>query len=209
MSPRSCLYRKSRIAVEGLTRVYLDASLEIDQEITLLIAKKKETNKERIRCLERIRDDIRERVRKLNNRNRISNVLKMAESWLPTSTWKFDSDPMKLNLANGIYDLNANKLEVHSHEHLCLKQSKVAYKRGVIADHWIDFVNTIFSGDQELIRFVRQAIGFSLSGLSDLQALICNHYSGTLNTSQFIMFRRRLKILCKQCFNLNSLIVIT
>jgi putative DNA primase/helicase len=181
-----------RIAVEGLTRVYLDASLEIDQEITLLIAKKKETNKERIRCLERIRDDIRERVRKLNNRNRISNVLKMAESWLPTSTWKFDSDPMKLNLANGIYDLNAHKLEVHSHEHLCLKQSKVAFEKGTTAERWIDFVNTIFNGDQELIRFVRQAIGFSLSGLSDLQALIFCYGSGANGKSTFFGVLRQV-----------------
>ena len=181
-----------RIAVEELTRVYLDTSLEIDHEITLLIAKKKENNRERIRHLERIRDDIRDRVRKLNNRNRISNVLKMAESWLPTSTWKFDSDPMKLNLANGIYDLNANKLEVHSHEHLCLKQSKVAYKRGVIAEHWIDFVNTIFSGDQELIRFVRQAVGYSLSGLSDLQALIFCYGSGANGKSTFFGVLRQV-----------------
>ena len=80
---------------------------------------KDNANKEKIRQLEVLRDGLRERVNKLNNRNRINNVLNMAESWLPTSTWKFDRDPLKLNLANGIYDLESNKLLKHSHEHLC------------------------------------------------------------------------------------------
>ena len=75
-----------RIAVEELTKVYLAASSEIDQQITELIAEKKEANQERIGRLEGLRDNLRTRVNKLNNRNRINNVLKMAESWLPTST---------------------------------------------------------------------------------------------------------------------------
>ena len=62
---------------------------------------KDNANKEKIRQLEVLRDGLRERVNKLNNRNRINNVLNMAESWLPTSTWKFDRDPLKLNLAKG------------------------------------------------------------------------------------------------------------
>ena len=98
-----------RIAVEELTRVYLDASSKTDQEITRLIGEKNEGNRERIAQLEELRDRLRGRVNRLNNRNRITNVLKMAESWLPTATWKFDRDPLKLNLANGIYDLNAKK----------------------------------------------------------------------------------------------------
>ena len=70
----------------------------------------------------------------------------MAESWLPTSTWKFDRDPLKLNLANGIYDLESNKLLKHSHEHLCLKQGPVAFDKDAAAPHWDKFLNTIFGG---------------------------------------------------------------
>ena len=55
---------------------------------------------------------------------------------------------MKLNLANGIYDLNDNVLEEHSHEHLCLKQTKVSYKKGATAECWIDFLGTIFIEDK-------------------------------------------------------------
>ncbi|MCS5659451.1 MAG: phage/plasmid primase, P4 family, partial [Dehalococcoidia bacterium] len=181
-----------RIAVEELTKVYLAASSEIDQQITELIAEKKEANQERIGRLEGLRDNLRTRVNKLNNRNRINNVLKMAESWLPTSTWKFDRDPLKLNLANGIYDLKTNILEEHSHEHLCLKQSQVAYEKGTSAKHWNDFVNTIFGCDQELIRFVKQAVGYSLSGLSDLQVLIFCYGAGANGKSTFFGVLREL-----------------
>ena len=69
-----------RIAVEELTRVYLDASSRTDQEIMRLSGEKNEGNRERIAQLEELRDRLRERVKKLNNRNRITNVLKMAES---------------------------------------------------------------------------------------------------------------------------------
>ena len=92
----------------------------------------------------------------------------MAESWLHTSTWKFDRDPLKLNLANGIYDLGSNKLLEHSHEHLCLKQAPVTFDKDAAAPYWDEFLNTIFGGDQELIRFVKQAVGFSISDLCDL-----------------------------------------
>jgi putative DNA primase/helicase len=181
-----------RIAVEELTKVYLDASSKTDQEITQLISEKNEANQERIAQLEALRDRLRGRVNKLNNRNRISNVLKMAESWLPTATWKFDRDPLKLNLANGIYDLNAKKLLEHSHEHLCLKQAPVTFDKDAPAPHWDEFLNTIFGGDQELIHFVKQAVGFSLSGLCDLQALIFCYGSGANGKSTFFGVLREL-----------------
>ena len=179
-------------AVEELTELYLSTSREVDRQVAELTAEKNNANRERIRHLEDFRDNLRERVRKLNNRNRITNVLKLAQSWLPTLTWKFDSDPMKLNLANGIYDLKENVLEEHSYEHLCLKQSKVVYKKGATAECWIDFMNTIFSGDQELIRFVRQAVGYSLSGLCDPQALIFCYGSGANGKSTFFGVLREL-----------------
>ena len=150
-----------------------------------MIGEKNEGNRERIAQLEELRDRLRGRVNRLNNRNRITNVLKMAESWLHTSTWKFDREPLKLNLANGIYDLESNKLLEHSHEHLCLKQGPVAFDKDAAAPHWDEFLNTIFGGDQELIRFVKQALGFSLSGLCDLQALIFCYGSGANGKSTF------------------------
>ena len=160
-----------KIAVEELTRVYLDASSKTDQEITRLMGKKNEANQDRIARLKTLRDRLRERVNKLNSRNRISNVLKMSESWLPTATWKFDRDPLKLNLANGIYDLNAKKLLEHSHEYLCLKQAPVTFDKDAVALHWDNFLNTIFGRNEELVRFVKQAVGFSLSGLCDLPGI--------------------------------------
>ena len=68
-----------RIAVED-SRVYLEASSKTDWEITRLMSEKNEANQEKIARLEALRDRLRGRVNKLNNRNRITNVLKMAES---------------------------------------------------------------------------------------------------------------------------------
>ena len=48
-----------RIAVEELTRVYLDASSRTDQEITRLMGEKDDANQEKISRLEGLRDRLR------------------------------------------------------------------------------------------------------------------------------------------------------
>ena len=58
--------------------------------------------------------------------------------------------------------------------------------------HWDEFLNTIFGGDQELIRFVKQSVGFSLSGLCDLQALIFCYGSGANGKITFFGVLRKL-----------------
>ena len=64
--------------------------------------------------------------------------------------------------------------------------------RSKAAQHWNYFVNTIFGCDQELIRFVKQAVGFSLSGLCDLQALIFCYGAGANGKSTFFGVLREL-----------------
>ena len=64
---------------------------------------KDDANQEKIAQLEALRDRLRGRVNKLNNRNRISNVLKIAESWLPTSNLEIRQRPAEIK--SGQWDL--------------------------------------------------------------------------------------------------------
>jgi putative DNA primase/helicase len=68
----------------------------------------------------------------------------------------------------------------------------VTFDKDAPAPHWDEFLNTIFGGDQELIHFVKQAVGFSLSGLCDLQALIFCYGSGANGKSTFFGVLREL-----------------
>ena len=80
----------------------------------------------------------------------------------------------------------------HSHKHLHLKQAPVDFEKISAAPHWDNFLNTIFGNDQELIRFTKQAVGFSLSGLCDLQALIFCFGSGANGKSTFFEVLREM-----------------
>ena len=68
----------------------------------------------------------------------------------------------------------------------------MAFEKDVVAPYWDDFLNTIFGGDDELVRFVKQAVGFSLSGLCDLQALIFCYGAGANGKSTFFGVLRGL-----------------
>ena len=62
----------------------------------------------------------------------------------------------------------------------------MAFEKDVVAPYWDDFLDTIFGGDHELVRFVKQAVGFSLSGLCDLQALIFCYGAGANGKEHFL-----------------------
>lgn len=81
----------------------------------------------------------------------------------------FDSDPMLLNVLNGTVDLNTGQLRPHS------KADRISKVTGAeLRDDWgcptfLAFLGRVFDGNQELIDFVRRAVGYSLTGRTDEQ----------------------------------------
>ena len=51
---------------------------------------------------------------------------------------------------------------------------------------WLQFLETIFQGDQQLIRFVQKAAGFSLTGLMPDRILFILYGSGANGKTTFI-----------------------
>lgn len=97
---------------------------------------------------------------------RLRALVQLAESSpaLAALPGDFDSDPWALNLQNGTLDLRTRQLRPHRREDMLSKVLPITYDEAATCPRWEKFVQEIFLGDQELVAFVRRAIGYSLTG---------------------------------------------
>lgn len=109
---------------------------------------------------------------------RLRAMLHMAESELPVKLDVFDADPMLFNSANGTIDLRTGSLRPHRREDMLTKLSPVAYDVEAQPVRWMAFLDRIFAGDQQLIKFIQKAVGYSLAGDTSEQCLFICHGVG-------------------------------
>lgn len=75
-----------------------------------------------------------------------------------------DVNPWLLNVENGTVDLKTGKLKPHCKDDYLTKMAGVVYNAGADCPVWYKFLDRIFAGNKELIRFVRQLAGIILTG---------------------------------------------
>ncbi len=75
-----------------------------------------------------------------------------------------DSDPFLLNVLNGTVDLRTGSLLPHRREELLTKLAPVPYDPDATCPRFDAFVRRVQNGDVERIAFLRQFLGYCLSG---------------------------------------------
>jgi len=110
--------------------------------------------------------------------SKLRAMLHMAESELPVKLDVFDADPMLFNCANGTIDLRTGSLRPHRREDMLTKLSPVAYDVEAQPGRWLAFLDRVFAGDQQLIKFIQKAVGYSLAGDTSEQCLFICHGVG-------------------------------
>jgi putative DNA primase/helicase len=107
----------------------------------------------------------------------IRNMLALAETELGIALPPdaLDRDPWLLNCLNGTLEQRGfPHLRAHRREDLITKCLPVPYDPDAPCPTWLDFLDRIFGGKQDLIRFVQRAIGYSLVGeIRDQVLLLC------------------------------------
>lgn len=78
----------------------------------------------------------------------------------------WNDNPLLLNCQNGIVDLAKGTMVDHDREYYFDRISPVTFVEGAYSKWWDDYINFAVDGDQELYRFIRQAVGLSITGLS-------------------------------------------
>jgi putative DNA primase/helicase len=97
---------------------------------------------------------------------RIEAALKLARSepGIPILPEDLDRDLWLLNCPNGTLDLRTGTLHEHQRADYITKLCPTPYVPGAACPMWLAFLDTIFAGNHELIRYVQRLLGYCLTG---------------------------------------------
>lgn len=76
----------------------------------------------------------------------------------------FDRDPMLFNTLNGTIDLRTGLLRSHSPDDLITKLAPVIYDPEAKCDRFEQFLLEIMNNDQELVAYLKRALGYGMTG---------------------------------------------
>ncbi|MCX6343466.1 MAG: phage/plasmid primase, P4 family [Armatimonadetes bacterium] len=122
------------------------------------------------------------------NHRRILAMISQAESEpvITIMADELDSDAWVFNCANGTIDLRSGEIHQHDRADLISKVSQIAYNPDALCPVWEKFIAEIFVNDDELVRFVHQACGYTLTGDTREQLFFILHGCGSNGKSTFI-----------------------
>lgn len=99
---------------------------------------------------------------------------------------KFDGNPMLLNCRNGTLDLEIGRLYPHNRTDYQTKQIRASYDENAQCPVWRKFLHRIMGGDEEMIRYLQAAVGYSLTGSTVNQCMFVMYGNGSNGKSTFI-----------------------
>lgn len=120
-----------------------------------------------------------------SNSNKIQAFIHLTKNEVPVLHENLDDKPFLLNTQTGTVDLKNGILKEQERKDLLTKRINFGIcKRKPI--QWINFLNDIFMGDQNLIRFVQKAAGYSLTGDISEQCMFILYGTGRNGKSTFL-----------------------
>jgi len=99
------------------------------------------------------------------NHARYTKMLKSASTYLPVSLDLFDTDKHLLGVENGTIDLKTGELLVSRREDRITKLCNVRFDPDARSEQWDAFLDRIFDGNVDLIRYVQKMVGYCLTGI--------------------------------------------
>ena len=83
----------------------------------------------------------------------------------------FDRDKYLFNCHNGTIDLRTMEFKPHFPSDYLTKLSDVDYDPSATCPRWISFMEEVFEGDKDRIRYLQKAIGYAMSGDTRLECM--------------------------------------
>jgi len=119
---------------------------------------------------------------------RLKAMIELAktEFGVPILPDQLDSDFYKLNCLNGTIDLNNSKLKEHNRDDFITKICPVEFDFNAECPRWLEFLTEIMNDDQELIKWIQKAVGYSASGDTPEQCWFLLYGSGANGKSTFL-----------------------
>jgi putative DNA primase/helicase len=83
----------------------------------------------------------------------------------------FDCDPWLCTVKNGTLDLRTGRLRPHEQKDMITKLAPVAHDPEARCPNWLKFLDMIMLGRQNLVDFLKRALGSSLTGITNDKAM--------------------------------------
>lgn len=104
---------------------------------------------------------------------------------VPALPGQFDRDKYALNTPDGIIDLRSGRIMPHDIEKYITKLCGTGLSEAD-CPVWKSFLDAVFGGDPEMIRYIQKAVGYSLSGSTSEQCVFFLYGTGRNGKSTFL-----------------------
>ncbi len=105
-------------------------------------------------------------IKATNSESKINAFLKLAETDVrlvaPVEVW--NQKPLLLNVLNGTIDLATGKLRPHNPADHLTQLAPVMFDPEAKCEQWESTLSLIFDGDDSLVAFVQELLGYCISG---------------------------------------------
>lgn len=100
------------------------------------------------------------------NLAKVESALKSASTmpYFVTQANELDRDNFKIGVMNGVVDLRSGRLIPPQASDLITKRTHINYFQDAPCPRWLQFLNEIFDGNEDLIRYIKRSIGYMLTG---------------------------------------------
>ena len=133
-----------------------------------------------------LENEFRKHLKKCRSNNAKRALEKEIQHHVGITPGVLDRHKLLLNTPGGVVDLKAFTITPNDPGNYITKATAVSYKPGAKCPLWLKFLDDIFAGDRELIRYVQKAVGYSLSGLTDEQCAFILYGNGRNGKSTWI-----------------------
>ena len=120
------------------------------------------------------------------HRARIGALIHLAQSELAIRPEKFDSHPWLLNVQNGTLDLLTGEIREPQRQGFLTQMANVSFDAAATCPRWSKFLDRIFDGNAELIRYVQGIAGYCMTGDTQEQEFYVLYGKGANGKSTFI-----------------------
>lgn len=130
---------------------------------------------------------------KISRSNKAKNaMLNEAMHHVPVLPAQLDRAKLKFNTPGGVIDLKTGVVLPHNPNFYFTKISSVEYSENADCPRWLSFLDDIFSGDKELIRYIQKAVGYSITGSTAEQCAFFCYGTGRNGKSTFLEIVREI-----------------
>lgn len=115
-------------------------------------------------------------------KGRIDAVIELVKADLEISIHEFDKDPLLFNCLSGTFDIRTGEMRNHDPNDLITHHCD--YDPGELCERWESFLERV-QPSKEICDFLQRAAGYSLTGLTNEEALFFPHGKGATGKSTF------------------------